>query len=292
MIFINSLIICNTGDNSISKLSLDSMVCEKIKFSSREGPRSIWIDKNKAYIANGYSNSISIIDIESFKEEENIYIGAHPNDLLIFNDLLYVSCADSNMVCVYDLIEKKLILEILVNDWPYSIEISKELELLFVSNFKGNSISIIDLKKNIIIKEIEVLKYPTKSKVSNDNKLLFVCESFMGHDMDGFMEIFDLETLTSIKKVSVGRVPIDILEDDSKIYVSNLGDGTISIIDKISFTNIDSIILNGMPKSMIKYNDNLFVTDYLNSRLLYLNLINKDIKAITVGREPSAMTLY
>lgn len=296
----DSLILCNTGSDSITKIplvtSLESDIAyQEILLTKGEkplGPNGIYINNNIAYIANNYDNSISILNMKTLKEESIIYVGAHPNDLTGYDKYLYIVCSESNDVVIYDLEEKKIIVEIKTNNWPYNIEISRELELLFITNFQSHNISVIDIKINKVIGELVTLEYPTKVRVSNDGKFLYVCESYMGDEKNGYIEIFDLLTLESLDKVEVGKVPIDIFEDDGILYICNLMDNSIDLINKISLKKIREINLNGMPRSILKHKNMLYICDYLNGRVVCLDLINDSMKAITVGKEPNAMTLY
>ena len=296
----NYLIVCNTGSDSISKINLIENLNEEIiseefilsKLYRPLGPNGIYIDNNIAYIANNYNNSISIFDINLGIEKSILYIGAQPNDIVSFDKYLYVVCSESNTVVVYDIEENKTLLDIKLNNWPYNIDISKDLNLIFVTNFQSNSISIIDAVSNKVIKELEALEYPTKIRVSEDNKYLYVCESYMGDEKNGYVEVFDLNTFISIEKIMVGRVPIDMYEDNNIIYVCNLVDGSISLINKNNLSKILDINIGGMPRSIVKYGDIAYIGDYLNGRVVCIDLNNNKTKAITVGKEPNAMTLY
>lgn len=297
----NSLIVCNTGSDSISKISIDKylseeeLVTEETFLSLGErplGPSGICLNENMAYITNSYSNSISIINMDTLKEENSIYVGAHPNDLVSYSNYLYITCSESNSVVIYDLKEKKIALDIAINSWPHNIELCKNFNLLFISNFQSNNVSIIDITTNKVIKELKTLEYPTKVKISNDKSLLFVCESYMGDDNEGYIEVFNIRTLESLNKIKVGKVPVDILEDENNLYTCNFGDGTLSIIEKNDWDKVKKMSLGGMPKSIIKYNNTAFVSDYLNGRVMCIDLNKNKIKVITVGKEPNAMTLY
>ncbi|WP_242976798.1 hypothetical protein [Clostridium sp. 3-3] len=46
-----------------------------------------------------------------------------------------------------------------------------------------------------------------------------------------------------------------------------------------------------MPRGIIKFNEKIFVADYLNGVVNVINLKTKQAKAIAVGKEPNAMTL-
>lgn len=297
----NSLIVCNTGSDSISKISIDKyftkekLLTKELFLSKTDrplGPSSISINKNIAYIANSYGNSISIINMDTLKEENSIYVGSHPNDLVSYKNYLYIACSESNSVVIYDIKEKKIALDIAVNSWPHNLELCRSLNLLFISNFQSNNVSVLDVRTNKVIKNLDTVEYPTKVKVSNDKNLLYVCESYMGDDRDGYVEIFNISTLESINRIKVGKAPVDILEDEKDMYICNFGEGSITIIEKSDYNNFRKIILGGMPKSIIKYGKTAFVSDYLNGRVNCINLNENKIKVITVGKEPNAMTLY
>ncbi|MDU5106192.1 YncE family protein [Clostridium sp.] len=296
----NSLIVCNTGSDCISKMSLVksldlSVDYKEILLTIGEkplGPNGIYIKNNIAYVVNSYSNSISILNMDTLKEIDSTYVGEHPNDLIGYNNNLYIVCSESNSVVVYDIEENKMILEIKTNNWPYNIELSKELGLIFITNFQSNNISVIDIVSNNIIGELTTLEYPTKVRVSKDGKLLYVCESYMGDENNGYIEVFDLITLKSLRKIEVGKVPIDIIEEEDILYICNLMDGSITLIDKLNLNKVTEIIVGGMPRSIVKYRNILYIGDYFNGRVICLDLRNNNTKAITVGKEPNAMTLY
>lgn len=296
----NSLIVCNTGSDSISKIPLvmslqENILYEEIFLTEGEkplGPNGIYIKDRIAYIANNYSNSISMLNMDTLKEERTIYVGANPNDLIGYDKYLYIVCSESNAVVLYDLNEEKVILEIKTNNWPYNIEISSKLNLLFITNFQSHNISVIDIKTNKIIGELVTLEYPTKVKVSNDGGFLYVCESYMGDENEGYIEVFNLITLESLGKIKVGKVPIDIYEDGGILYVCNLMDSNIVLINKINLKKIREIHIGGMPRVLVKHENIAYIGDYLNGRLVCLDLNNNNIKAITIGKEPNAMTFY
>ena len=127
--------------------------------------------------------------------------------------------------------------------------------------------------------------------LSRDKKILYVSESYLGHDKNGFIEAVSTETLTTINRIMVGSSPMDIVEGERNIYVSNFTDGTISVINKSNMIVQDEIYIGGMPKGMIIYKDRLFVADYLKGRLYIIE--NHQInKVIAIESEPNAMTLF
>ena len=75
-------------------------------------------------------------------------------------------------------------------------------------------------------------EYPTKVKVSNNEKFVYICESYLGSDENGFLDVFSIETFNHVARVEVGTSPIDLYEDEEYIYITNFTEGSISIINK------------------------------------------------------------
>lgn len=291
----NYLIVCNTGSDTISKISLEDYSVKDIAlgyFQGPYGPSGIFLENNLLYTANSYCNTVSVINLNSFKEESSLYVGAHPNDLIKYDNYLYIACSESNVVAVYDLNENRIILDIAINCWPHNMEMLKDKKIIFVSNFLSNNVSVIDIETNKVVGDINTFEYPTKIKISKDNKYLYVCESYMGNSLGGYIEIFDLKNYKAVTKIKVGQEPMDINEDLEELYVCNFGEGTVSVIDSNSFKEVKKIYIGGMPKAIIKEKESICVSDYLNGRIIILSLTEGNRKVITVGKEPNAMTLY
>ena len=288
------IVVCNTGSDSLNKINTENFNKQSIVLSADEspfGPHGLSLYKDKILVANNYNNSISLIDYKNFKEEGNIYIGAHPNDIVAHNDLAYVSCGESNSLIIYDLINERVDFEIPTGRFPHNIVLEEERNLLFVSNMEEESISVIDYINSKEIKRIKVENTPMKISISKNNKYLYVCISYLGYDKNGSIGIIELNSLELIRKVNVGLSPVDLFEEDNYIYVSNLCDGSISVVNLNELKEERKIIIGGMPRGIVKIKENIFVGDYLNGKLNIIGTDDKKIKAIALWKEPIAMTL-
>lgn len=288
------IVVCNTGSDSLNKINTESFNCKSIVLSADEspfGPHGLSLYKDKILVANNYNNTISLIDYKEFKEEGNIYIGAHPNDIVAHNDLIYVSCGESNSLIIYDLINERVDFEIPTGRFPHNIALEEDRNLLFVSNMEEESISVIDYINSKEIKKIKVKNTPMKINISNNKKYLYVCISYLGYDKNGSIGIIELDSLELIGTVKVGLSPVDLFEEDNYMYVSNLCDGSISIVNLNELMEEKKIVIGGMPRGIIKIKENIFVGDYLNGKLNVIGIDDKKIKVIPLGKEPNAMTL-
>lgn len=289
----NTIMLCATASDSICQIDLESYYCNKIKFHLGDtpvGPHGLKIYDNKILTSNSYSDSVSIFSTDKIKEIKNIKIGPRPNDVIFFNNEIYTVCGESNSVVIYNLTEDKTIGEISTGSWPHSMDIYKD-EYILVSNLESNNISVISLKNYDVTKNISVPEYPSKIKISNYGEVFYVCCSYLGKDQSGYIDIFSTVTFERLKRVQVGYSPIDLFEDEKNLYISNFSDGSVSIINKCNYTLEKNLFVGGMPKGIIKYNNKLFIADYLRSKLIIVDE-NENRKAIAIESEPNAMTLF
>lgn len=289
-----SIILCNTGSDSLSKIRLCDNFIENCTLSLGEtpiGPQGIFIGKDTIYTANSYNHCISKINLENFTEEKQIYFGANPHDLMILGDVLLVVCNDSNSVIIYDLKVKDVILQVPTGLCPMNIEGDEALGKVIVSNFGEDTITVIDTNDDYSTNKYITGECPSKIKLSKDNRKLFICESNVRYDQDGYIGVYSTDDFHVIKRVKVGKCPIDMWIEDRYLYISNFYDGTVSVVEIDSLKEIERISIGGMPKGIVRYENKLYVTDYYYGQIKIIDLENRKIKAITVGMEPNAMTL-
>ena len=74
----NSIVLCNTGADSLTQINMDNYNLMKIHFNISEspvGPHGIKSYNKKIITANNYSDSISIFEGNKLKKCENLYFG-------------------------------------------------------------------------------------------------------------------------------------------------------------------------------------------------------------------------
>lgn len=290
-----NIFISNTSRSSIEVIELETFtMVTSIKLNDdgrNVGPHNLCLYNDKIITANNYSNGITIIDKNQLCKVEDIYIGAHCNDIKTFGNYAYVACGDNNNVAVFDL-EKKNLLELLpCGDNPHSIDLLKSKGLLLVSNFNDNSITLINLNYKTEITNIKVGPNPTKAVFSYDGNYIYVCESNVYGNGDGSIAIICLKNLSVINRVAVGRIPIDFYYDGNFCYISYFGEGIIRIVDISNKKVIEKINVGGIPKSIIRLKDNLYYCDYLSDSIIRTNIVKEDKKAITLGGELNGMII-
>ena len=290
-----NLYVCSTSSDCISKVNLDLFIEEEKIYLDKQnlkriGPHGIYVYDNKILTANSYDNSISIINIDN-NEKETYFIGMHCNDLSVYDNKAYVICGDSDDIIVFDLEKKTIVEAIPCGNSPHSIYICKKRKLIIVANMNSDSITIIDCAHNGNIKEIRVGAYPTKAVISTDGNYILVCESNIGMDNKGCINIISLKNYNVLNKIPVGNSPVDMYCNEKYCYVSNFGDGTVSILDINNYKEIKRIEIGGMPRGILEDKKYLYVGDNYNNLLFRIDKKTENKKAISIGGEPTGMTI-
>ncbi|WP_138203145.1 YncE family protein [Haloimpatiens lingqiaonensis] len=289
------LYVCNTSSDSISKVDLDTFTeADKILLKNdfkRVGPHGICICNNCIFTANNYTNGISIVDINNKRNIENYTIGMHCNDVRIFKDTAYVICGNSNILAAFNLKEKKIETQIPCGSLPHSMHIDKIRNIMVIANMNDDSITMVDCKDNKVIKNIRVGAYPTKAIFSPNGDYIYVCESNLGLNSKGSIAIISLKNFQILNRVKVGNSPVDMFLDTKFCYVSNFGDGSVSIVDMANAKEIKVIRVGGMPRGIMRLKNYLYVGDNYNDLLMKINVASESKKVISIGGEPTGMTL-
>jgi YVTN family beta-propeller protein len=149
----------NGGDAGSDKVFVSSQRDgQVIVFDKERGPRAIKVgsepnkmvlskDGFRLYVANGDSDSVSVIDTQeeevaatiNLNREGYVFKGANPNSLALSPDgkMLYITLGGENAVAVVDLSEGEVIGRIPTAWYPNSVTVSADGKRLFVVNAKS-----------------------------------------------------------------------------------------------------------------------------------------------------------
>jgi DNA-binding beta-propeller fold protein YncE len=292
----NNLFVCNTYSDSISIIDVDMFeeihrINLNLSHSDRMGPHGICAYKDNLLIANNYSNSLSILNIKEGKIVNDFFVGMNCNDVKVCGDLAYVICGDSNKIIRYNLKKNQIEEQISCEDMPHSIDLCKQKQIMVTANMNSDSITIADYGKDNGVRHIRVGNYPTKAVFSIDGKDIYICESNIGSDQCGSISIVSSKDFRILYRIPVGNTPVDMCIEQNLCFVSNFGDGTISVVDLNKCTELKRVEIGGMPRGILKYKGNVYVGDNYNSLIFCINIEENSRKKISIGREPSGMLL-
>ncbi|MEG0295478.1 MAG: YncE family protein [Clostridium sp.] len=290
----NNIVLCDSTRSLLIKCDIDSAKLEAVPLASYGkpcAPHDLIVGNDKIYVANSISNTISIIDKKTFMSIDSIYGGSIPEDVLLVSNYLFVACGGTNSVDVLDVETLNLLVTIPVKNFPHCLAYDSYKNRVFVANFIDSSISVIDVNTLNEVTNIKSKFYPTKILISQKYNMLICCESCLG-DKHGYLELYSLSNLKSIKKIELGKNPIDMCIDEEKIYVTNFDDGTISVIRLIDLFLEGAMFIGGNLRGICKVDKYLCVGDKKNLKLIICDLERCAKKIIALGGEPNAIKSY
>lgn len=243
---------------------------------------------NKIYVADQYSNTVSVFDANTDKLVKTITTGIFPYsiDSNLFNNRIYVTNRGSNDVTVIDSSTDLIIDNIPVGTSPVQVTVDPSNNWVYVANIDSNSISVIDSITNEVIKTIKGINSPYGISV---NPILD--KVYVSNIANSTVTVLDRKinnNFTTLKNIKVGMAPssIDIDTQRNLIFVSNFLSDSLSIING---TN-DSFIKNvGVGKSPVGVKSNplsgkVYVSNTASNTVSVINETNlKRIKNIQIN---------
>src|SRR5581483_62313 len=188
-----------------------------------------------AYVTNGKSNTVSVIDltprpIPSFNVIKSIPVGNNPTGVASNpkKPEIYVVDTASDNVSVIDAQRNAVIATIGVHGRPYFMAVSPDGKRGYVPNSGSANISVLDLEKKIVIATLKVGGSPEIAKVSEDGKIVVVANR-----ADGTVSLVDAEQLKVRNTIQACSQPSDIAiqHDSRKAFVACSGSGQVAAID-------------------------------------------------------------
>src|SRR5580700_8080567 len=100
-----------------------------------------------AYISNGGSNTVTVLDLVNMRQDRVIAVGANPSALAVNprRNEVYVVNSGSGTVTVIDAETNTVAATIRVQRQPSSIDVDAQGERAYVANSRSNNVSVLDL---------------------------------------------------------------------------------------------------------------------------------------------------
>jgi len=183
-----------------------------------------------AYVTNGKSNTVSVIDLRTFEPAKTIAVGIEPTGVAANSkkNEVYVVNTGSNNVSVIDAEKNAVVATIGVHGKPYFIDVAEDGRRAYVANSASANVSVIDLEKRLVIGNIHVGAAPGLARISPDGGTVVV-----SNRGDNSISLIDARLLRLRATLSACRQPEDIaiLPDSSKAFVTCSGSGQVASID-------------------------------------------------------------
>lgn len=178
-----------------------------------------------AYVTNGGSNTVSVLDLVNLRQDRVLAVGQEPSGIAVSpvrNEVYAVNSggAGNGSVSVIDAEKNRVVATIPVHRKPYFIDIDSEGKRGYVANSGSNTVSVLDLDARREIGVIGVGEAPGLAKISPDRTSLVVTNR-----LGGSVSIVDPQKMR-VRTVFAGcpqATDAVILPDSSKAFIACSG---------------------------------------------------------------------
>jgi len=174
-----------------------------------------------AYVTNGDSGTVTVLDVVNLRIDREIPVGEHPVAVAISptrNEVYIVNKGGATgSLSVINAEKNALAATIQLRREPISIDVDQGGKLAYIANSGSNAISIVDLVARREIGAIGVGDQPVVTKISPDGKTLVVA------NLEGnSASVIDLPSgqLRAVFEACPGANDVAILPDSSKAFVA------------------------------------------------------------------------
>jgi YVTN family beta-propeller protein len=172
-----------------------------------------------AYVTNGGSNTVTVLDLVNLRQDRVVAIGANPSGVAVNprRNEVYVVNTGSGTVSVIDTEKNAVAATIPVHRQPYFIDVDADGRRAYVANAGSNNVSVIDLDTRREVGAIGTGEAPGVARISPDGNSLVVTNR-----AGGSITVIDPRTF-KVRAVFPGcasATDVVILPDSSKAFAT------------------------------------------------------------------------
>ena len=198
--------------------------------------------EGKLYIANRISNDVTVVSTVAKRTLKSVAVGIGPSAIAAdaVRKEVYVTNEKSNNLSIINAIDDTLVANITVDNRPTGVFVGKDK--IYVFNEGSNRISIISPSLRKVVATISV-EGPPKRGMQGFSKRLFVANT--AANTLTFFNSQDVVTRT----IPVGIMPTGLAGDEkrNRLYVTNYGDNTVSLLDPIGERVLKELFVGKSP---------------------------------------------
>jgi YVTN family beta-propeller protein len=182
-----------------------------------------------AYITNGGSNTVTVLDVVNLRQDRVIPVGSNPTGVAANTkrNEVYVVNTGSNSVSVIDAEKNTVAATIPVHLRPYFISVNTDGTRAYIANSGSNNVSVIDLNSRREIAVVGVGEAPGVAAVTPNGNAVVV-----SNRVGNSVSILDAGTdkVRSVWSGCAGATDIAILPDSTKAFVACSGGHQVMVI--------------------------------------------------------------
>lgn len=266
--------------------------CAEMQSKEAEEP-----ERSRVFVANESSNTITVVDGESFQVVGTVDARNHAtHDLAVSRDgrWLFATNLASGRLSAISTRTMETVASIATGDRAHVVTLTNDNRQAWVANIGENTISIVDTTTFRILGTIAVGKGPTGLTFSRDGRFAYV-----SNQGDKTVEVIDTASHRVLKAIPVGTNPhFLVLGPDGRIWGTNTGGTDIYVIDPATQDKVASINVGPSPQQIAfgfkgLQGPNAYVTVAGLNRVVVLSADPSNLRIleqIDVGQRPNGIS--
>ena len=238
-----------------------------------------------AYVANGASNTVSVLDLVYLRQDRTLQVGTNPTGLAVNpvkNEVYAVNtqpASPSGSISVINTDSNHVAATIPVGRAPYFLSVDATGQRAFVANSGSNSVSMIDLDQRRVLAVAGTGEQPGLARIAPDGRSLVVTNR-----ASGSISIFNVAPkgtsgpplrLRATMSGCAGATDATILPDSSKAFIACSGGHQVMAVS-----------LAAAPSSWAAKHDNSLLTDHL------LTLLDIGLTPVHLALKPDGGEIF
>ncbi|EWG12850.1 beta-propeller fold lactonase family protein [Cytobacillus firmus] len=210
-------------------------------------------DGKYAVVTNNEDNTASVIDMDSFNVTDTVETGKGPHGFRISSDSkrAYIANMGEDTVSVINLETMKEEKRIKVGIAPVTTGVTSDGKTLVASLNGENALAVVDLATDRVEK-IPVGTGPAQVYIDEKDQFAYVANQGTEEAPSSSVTVIDLALKKAIAEIETGKGSHGVVTspDNKRVYVTNMFENTVSIIDKEQNKVIDTIEVKGVPNGI------------------------------------------
>jgi YVTN family beta-propeller protein len=256
-------------------------------------PKGVCIspDGHRLYVANYGQrdhNNVSIFDADTMALAGHIDVPGIVVESAVSPDgrTLYVSNFTRNSVQFIDLATSAVTREVTAGQHPKIVVLSRDGRRLFAANWASRNVTEIDTSTGAVVRTLAAEENPRGMAITSAGRL------YVANSTSDSVEIYEGAQMETHRRLQhVCRIPrhLSLSPDDSRLYVSCLGAGTVEVLDTATNHHVHTVYVASGPKSNAVSPDGRYVAaaDYNASSVTLIDTTDwsrREIEVPTMDR--------
>lgn len=210
-------------------------------------------DGKYALVTNNEDNNVSVIDVNTFTVTNTVEAGKGPHGFRISTDdkFAYIANMGEDTVSVINLESFTEEKKIKVGPTPVTTGVTSDGKTLVATLNSENSLAIVDLTTDEVTK-VGVGVGPAQVYIQGDNKFAFVANQGTPDNPSASVTKVDLVSKTAVATIETGKGShgVVVSPDNKFVYVTNMYENTVSVIDNEQNKVIQTVEVGETPNGI------------------------------------------